>query len=91
MAGERTNDGAPRQQSHVLGDDGVIAALAAPQVGRVSRSQLLAAGITPDAIRHRLRCGRLVVERPGVYAVGFRAGGDRERWATALLDAGPGS
>lgn len=91
MGEERAAEGVQRQPLHDLGADAVIASLAANQAGRVSRAQLLASGITPDAIRHRLRRGSLIVERPGVYAVGFRAEGDRERWATALLDAGPGS
>lgn len=91
MGRERRNGVATRQRFDVLGDDAVIAALATPQLGRVSRSQLLAAGITPAAIRHRLCRARLVLERPGVYAVGWAADTFEARLANALLDAGPGS
>lgn len=94
MAKESAYDPLRGGRSHVLGEgqaEQLIADLAALQVGRVSRSQLLLSGLTGKMIDGRIHRGLLFVERPGVYAVGFRAEGDRERWATALLDVGPDS
>ncbi|HWG27792.1 type IV toxin-antitoxin system AbiEi family antitoxin domain-containing protein, partial [Actinospica sp.] len=50
--------------------DAEIARLAELQRGLVHRSQLIAAGISEEAIRHRLRIGRLHRLYPGVYVVG---------------------
>jgi very-short-patch-repair endonuclease len=50
--------------------DVLIARIAARQHRVVSRRQLLAAGLGPGKIRHRLECGRLFTLHPGVYAVG---------------------
>jgi very-short-patch-repair endonuclease len=47
-----------------------IQALAARQHGLAARRQLLALGLGPDAIDHRLVSGRLVKIQRGVYAVG---------------------
>jgi hypothetical protein len=71
--------------------DEVIAHLAALQSGRVSRRQLVATGVSPDAIDRRIANGRLMIVQRGVYAVGFAATGVRERWAAALLRVGPES
>lgn len=49
---------------------------------------MLAAGISPDAIKHRIRCGRLIPEYDGVYAVGFRAADQLSKWQAALLAVG---
>ena len=51
----------------------VLARLASRSHGVVTRTQLLAAGITPAEIRQRLRTGALLRERSGVYRVGHRA------------------
>jgi len=48
----------------------VIARVAARQHRVVSRRQLLAAGLGPGKIRHRLESGRLFTIHPGVYVVG---------------------
>ena len=69
----------------------LIAGLAALQQGQVSRRQLLRRGLSPDAVDRRISSGRLLVIRPGVYAVGYLTETSRARCATALLDAGPGS
>jgi very-short-patch-repair endonuclease len=50
--------------------DRLILSLAARQHGIVARCQLLAAGLSPDAIDHRLATGLLVPVFRGVYRVG---------------------
>ena len=74
-----------------VSDGRKIARIASRQFGRVDRRALLAAGISSEALRHRVRVGRLIPERRGVYAVGFASAGGRERRATALLHVGPAS
>lgn len=62
--------------------------LARRQYGVLSRRQLLALGFSSEAIKHRLRIGRLHRMRFGVYAVG-RAELSREgRWMAAILACG---
>ena len=68
--------------------DEVIAALAEAQHGVVSRTQLLAAGITERQIDWRLRVGRLHRVFRGVYAVGHRALSGEGTWMAAVLAAG---
>lgn len=71
-----------------LEDDRLIASIARRQHGRVSRRQLLSAGITREAIDHRLKCGRLIREHDGVYVVGYPT---RDLWGrcwSALLAVG---
>lgn len=46
-----------------------VAAVAALQRGRATRTQLLAAGLTSNAVAHMLHRGLLVVEHAGVYVV----------------------
>ncbi len=68
--------------------DPIINELAARQHGVVARRQLVAAGVTPHAVRHSIRKGRLVLVHRGVYRVGpLRA--PLERYAAALLAFGP--
>jgi very-short-patch-repair endonuclease len=50
-----------------------IGMIANMQNGRVSRRQLLAAGISDTAIRKRIKRSRLLPLHPGVYAVGHLA------------------
>lgn len=69
----------------------VAAEFARRQYGVVSRRQLLAAGMGEEAIRHGLASGRLHKLRPGVYAVGRRAAGQRGHWTGAVLACGPGA
>jgi very-short-patch-repair endonuclease len=66
-------------------------ALAARQHGVVARRQLLELGVHPDAIRHRLRAGRLHKLRAGVYAVGSPRVTLRGRWMAAVLYCGDGA
>ncbi len=68
-------------------------ALARLQHGVAARRQLLALGMSADAIRHRLGTGRLhpVLRLRGVYAVGRSQLGRRGQWMAAVLVCGPGA
>jgi very-short-patch-repair endonuclease len=55
----------------------------------VARKQLLALGLTPEAIDRRMAAGRLRPVHRGVYAVGHDALPLRGRLVAALLVAGP--
>jgi very-short-patch-repair endonuclease len=63
--------------------------LAARQHGVVSRAQLLELGMGAEAIRHRLRAGRLHSLGQGIYAVGRPRVTVRGRWMAAVLICGP--
>jgi hypothetical protein len=63
--------------------------LADRQHGVVTRSQLLALGIEPRSIEHRLGNGRLHPLMRGVYAVGRPTVGKRGWWMAAVLACGP--
>lgn len=65
--------------------------LAARQHGVIARTQLLDAGLSESAIRHRLRKGRLHLILPGVYAVGRAQLGRRGRLLAAVLSCGRGA
>lgn len=68
-----------------------IAAVAERQGGVVARVQLLALGLSRDAIGRRVRAGRLHIVHRGVYAVGHRLlGVVGKRWA-AVLACGEGA
>jgi very-short-patch-repair endonuclease len=68
-----------------------VARLAARQGGVVSHAQLVALGLSRQAIVRRLAAGRLHVVHRGVYAVGHcRIGVDGRRWA-AVLALGDGA
>jgi hypothetical protein len=68
--------------------DATIAALALTNHGVVSRTALLAAGLTDDHIRHRLSAGSLHREHPGVYRVGHRAPSVDATYTAAVLAGG---
>src|SRR3954447_16461469 len=61
------------------------------QHGVISRPQLLAFGLSPDAIRHRVEIGRLHPIFRGVYAVGRPEVSRLGRWMAATLAAGDGA
>ncbi|HET8672899.1 MAG TPA: hypothetical protein VFL87_04625, partial [Thermoleophilaceae bacterium] len=56
--------------------------------GLVKRPQLLAAGITRQEIRSRLRSGGLLLEYRGVYRVGHRAPSTESRYLAAVWACG---
>lgn len=65
-------------------------AIAAGQYGLVTRAQMIRAGIGPDGVRRRVRCGRLRPLHRGVYAVGPVLH-PRAREMAALLACGEGA
>lgn len=65
--------------------------LAEAQHGVISRQQLLALGMEPEAVRCRAATGRLVRLTPGVYALGHRALRPQGRWMAAVLSCGEGA
>jgi Transcriptional regulator, AbiEi antitoxin/Protein of unknown function (DUF559) len=69
----------------------VLARLAAPQHGVVTRAQLLSAGFNAKAIAYRLRIGRLHRLHRGIYAVGHRPPSPHARAMAAVLACGPGA
>ncbi len=68
-----------------------IAQLAAKQRGFVTRWQLLGLGLGVDAIKYRLRIGRLHRVFPGVYAVGHRRDAPMDLAMAAVLACGEGA
>lgn len=69
----------------------MVAELARAQHGVVSRGQLLGLGIDSDAIKRRVRAGRLHPIHAGVYAVGHTAITRQGRWMAAVLASGDGA
>lgn len=66
-------------------------ALARSQHDVITHAQLRSLGYTREAIRHRLRTGRLFTLWPNVYAVGRPHVSRKGRWKAATLACGPGS
>ncbi len=66
-----------------------LARLAAGSYGVVTRTQLLDAAISQEAIRQRLRSGALLREHPGVYRVGHRAPSTEASYLAAVWACGP--
>jgi hypothetical protein len=62
-----------------------ISRLADLQHGRIARWQLLAAGISAEQVKHRLRIGALVRVHQGVYAVGHVTSSLHSEEVAALL------
>src|SRR5690242_9547098 len=76
-----------RDCDEMLVGDGAIAALAARQCGVVTTAQLAAAGLTRNAVAHRVKTGRLTPLHRGVYQVGPIAA-PRGREMAAVLATG---
>jgi very-short-patch-repair endonuclease len=70
---------------------GTVWSLAANQHGVISRRQLLDLGWYPEAIKHRVRRGRLHPVRRGVFAVGRPDLTLHGHWMAAVLACGPGA
>jgi hypothetical protein len=68
-----------------------IGRIASSSKGIVTRDELLAAGITRDQIRERVRKGLLLREYRGVYRVGHRAPNVEARYLAAVRACGEGS
>ena len=74
------------------GDTQALTSLLGKQDGIVSRKQALAAGLSPNALRHRLRPGGpWSVSLPGVYQAGTGTPTQAQREIAALLYGGPRS
>jgi hypothetical protein len=71
--------------------DGIVAAVARKQHGAVARRQVLATGLTDDAIRSRCDTGRWVRSRNGVYVFAGVPASLRLSVMVALLAAGEGA
>jgi hypothetical protein len=72
-----------------ISTDQAIVELAGRQQGVLARRQLIDAGISHAAIRHRLDEGTLQQLHHGVYAVGHRFLTRQAKWMAAVLAAGP--
>jgi Transcriptional regulator, AbiEi antitoxin len=66
-----------------------IAELAKRQRGYVTRAQLLKLGLGAEAVRYRLKSGRLLPVYTGVYAVGHLPTLPQDRAVGALIACGP--
>ena len=69
----------------------VVAGLAGRAHGVVTRSELLAAGVTAGEVRRRVRSGALIRVYPGVYRVGHQAPNVEARYLAAVKACGPGA
>src|SRR5688500_3385830 len=68
-----------------------VLAVADRQHGLVTHAHLRAVGLTPEAIRHRRRNGRLHQVRRGVYALGTPRITLQAQRLAAVLACGPGA
>jgi Transcriptional regulator, AbiEi antitoxin len=71
--------------------DQIIAKLAWPSHGVVTRRRLLAAGVSRHEITSRIARGSLIVVYPGVYRVGHRAPSVEANYMAAVLACGEGA
>lgn len=77
-----------RHMDAKVAGDRIIARVAESQHGVVGVRQLYCAGVSRDAIRRRVRAGRLHRVHRGVYAVGHRGISTSGRWMAAILACG---
>ena len=71
--------------------DRELARLATRAHGAVTRTELLAGGITPGEIKRRLRTGALIPVYRGIYRVGHRAPGLESDYMAAVRACGDGA
>ena len=71
--------------------DRELARLATRAHGAVTRTELLAGGITPGEIKRRLRTGALIPVHRGIYRVGHRAPGLESDYMAAVRACGDGA
>lgn len=71
--------------------DAELARRAARQHGVISRARCLEAGLSPRAVRYRLKIGRLQPVHLGVYGVGHAPTSPIARAMAAVLACGPGA
>jgi hypothetical protein len=70
--------------------DAAVSRIAKKQHRNITRRQLHSIGLAPNAIRHRVKTGRMHRTRfPGVYAVGTPAITPHERAYASILACGP--
>lgn len=81
----------PRCETHRVTPDAAIARVAARQHCLVTRRQALDAGLSPDAVRARLRSGRWLGIRYDVYAIAGMAPTWEQAVLAAALAFGPGA
>jgi len=90
MGDEVVFNRAYRGQRQPRGDEAVVR-LAEAQYGVISRAQLVALGLGPDAIDRLIRRKRLHPLHRGIYAVGQRQLRREAKWMAAVLAYGPGT
>jgi very-short-patch-repair endonuclease len=71
--------------------DAIVARIAARQHGVVALEQLLRVGVSREAVKGRLRSGRLHRVHRGVYAVGHAKLTREGRWLAAVIACGQGA
>jgi hypothetical protein len=87
----RKHAGGPGRPATLAARERALAALASSQYGVVGRWQLVALGFGDEAIKLRLRTGRLHPLHRDAYAVGHRVVTKRGKWLAAVLALGPGT
>jgi hypothetical protein len=88
---DRKHAGDPRRTATLAERERALASLATSQYGVVGRWQLFSLGFGDEAIKLRLRAGRLHPLHRDAYAVGHRVVPKRGKWLAAVLALGPGT
>jgi hypothetical protein len=83
--------GDPGRSGTLAARERALASLASRQYGVVGRWQLVGLGFGDEAIKLRLRAGRLHPLHRDAYAVGHRVVTKRGKWLAAVLAMGPGA